>query len=83
MLNHIATASLFLQLLITAYFRVLSIFLLIYNFALFPDKQIKEMQKPAVREFLDYVSRPEWGVDLSKKVTSKEPQASFRKLNVD
>lgn len=41
-----------------------------------------EMTSPEVRERIKYISRPEWGMDKSKKPVEVE-QASFRKLNID
>ena len=43
---------------------------------------LAEMRHPTMKEYLAHTSRPEWGLDKSKK-PEDVPQASFRKLNVD
>ena len=49
----------------------------------FVDKLKKEVQEPSFRDWVLYDSHPKWKYDPSKKVKDAEPQASFRKLNID
>ena len=49
----------------------------------FIDKLKKEVQEPSFRDWVLYDSHPKWKYDPSKKVKDAEPQASFRKLNID
>lgn len=47
------------------------------------EYMLKELTKPEVNEHIKSLTNGQYGVDLKLKPSDDEPQASFRKLNVD